>query len=54
MTRLFFSAGVARIVVIQQNWLTAQKSTGNPMGECATTVSRAKRGWDVIKTQPNR
>lgn len=44
MTRLFFSAGLARIVVIQQNWLTAPKSTGAHTGQSATTAAPAKRG----------
>lgn len=51
MTRLFYSDGAARIVVIQQNWLTAPKYMGNPMEACATTASRVRRGWDATKNQ---
>lgn len=44
MTRLFYSAGVARIVVIQQNWLTHRKSTDGQSVENAGTANPVRRG----------
>lgn len=49
MTRLFFSAGVARIVVLQQNSLTTRKSTGGHTAPGATSANRAVHGSDVTK-----
>lgn len=44
MTRLYYSAGVARIVVIQQNWLTRRKYTDGQSVENAGTANPAVRG----------
>lgn len=44
MTRLFFSAGVARIVVLQRNSLTTRKSTGDHTAPSATYANRVGMG----------
>ncbi len=49
MTRLFYSAGVARIVVLQVNSLTTRKSTDGRSERSATSVSRAAHGSDATK-----
>mgnify|MGYP006911726538 CR=1 FL=1 len=51
MTRLFYSAGAARIVVIQQNSLTVPKSMGCHMGVNVMSANHVAHGSDVIKTQ---
>ncbi len=51
MTRLFFSAGVARIVVLQQNSLTTRKSTGGHTAPSATYANRVGHGSAVIRTR---
>ena len=51
MTRLFFSAGVARIVVLQRNSLTTRKSTGDHTAPSAISANRVERGSAVIRTR---
>lgn len=51
MTRLFFSAGVARIVVLQQNSLTTRKSTGDHTAPNAISANRVGHGSAVIRTR---
>lgn len=51
MTRLFFSAGVARIVVLQQNSLTTRKYTGDHTAPSAISANRVERGSAVIRTR---
>ncbi len=49
MTRLSFSAGVARIVEIQLNSLMTRKSTGDHTVPNAMSANRVGHGSDVIK-----
>ena len=44
MTRLFYSAGVARIVVIQQNWSARRKSTDETLAADIGIAGRVERG----------
>lgn len=54
MIRLFYSAGVARIVEIQLNSLMTHKSMDAPMEPSATSVNRAVHGSAVTKTRTKR
>lgn len=54
MTRLFYSAGVARIVVIQQNWLTHRKSTDGQSVGNAGTANPVRHGSDATKILTER
>lgn len=49
MIRLFYSAGVARIVEIQLNSLKTRKSTDDHTAQSATSANPAAHGSDATK-----
>ena len=51
MTRLLYTAGVARIAVLQLNSLTTSKSTESHTVQNAMFASHVRRGLDVTKGQ---
>lgn len=52
MTRLLYTAGVARIAVLQLNSLTMPKSTESHTVQNAMFASLVRRGSGVTKGQP--
>lgn len=54
MTRLFYTAGAARIVVVQQNWLTHRKSTVGQSEGNAGIAGHARHGSDATEIPAER